>query len=59
MPAPVRLNFHRFSFRLGQKVALVEGPIFVCGHRPKTKELLELFLFLLFTVWFISSSKEI
>ena len=31
--------------------------IFVCGHRPKSKELLELlmfFLFLLFTIWFIS-----
>ena len=34
--------------------------IFVCSHRPKTKELLELFLFfLLFTIWFISSLKEI
>ena len=32
--------------------------IFVCGHRPKTKELLELFLlFLFFTIWFISSYK--
>ena len=30
--------------------------IFVCSHRPKTKELLELFL-LLFTIWFISSLK--
>ena len=30
--------------------------IFVCGHRPKTKELFEL---LLFTIWFISSLKEI
>ena len=37
--------------------------IFVCGHRPKTKELLELllffFLFLLFSIWFISSLKGI
>ena len=33
-----------------------EGAIFVCGHRPKTKELLELFLF---TIWFISSLKGI
>ena len=34
------------------------GAIFVCGHRPKTKELLELFLLLLsFTIWFISSLK--
>ena len=33
--------------------------IFVYGHQPKTKELLELFLFLLlfFTLWFISSLK--
>ena len=31
----------------------------VCGHRPKTKELLEfLLLLLLFTIWFISSLKE-
>ena len=31
---------------------------YVCGHRPKTKELLKLFLFLLFfTIWFISSYK--
>ena len=29
--------------------------IFVCGHWPKTKELLELFLF---TIWFISSFKR-
>ena len=35
--------------------------IFVCGHRQKTKELLELFLLflLLFTIRFISSLKEI
>ena len=34
--------------------------LFVCGHRPKTKELLELLLFLLSsTIWFISSLKEI
>ena len=36
--------------------------VFVCGHWPKTKELLELFLlflFLLFTIWFISSLKGI
>ena len=35
--------------------------IFVCGHRPKTKELLELLflLFLSFAIWFISSLKEI
>ena len=38
---------------------------FACSHRPKTKELLELFLFLLFlfllsfTIWFISSLKKI
>ena len=35
---------------------------FVCGHKPKTKELLELFLFLLlllYTICFISSLKEI
>ena len=33
--------------------------LFVCGHQPKTKELLEFFkfLFLLFTIWFISSFK--
>ena len=31
----------------------------LCGHRPKTKELLELFLLLSFTIWFISSLKEI
>ena len=29
--------------------------IVVCGHRPKTKELLELLLLLLFTFWFNSS----
>ena len=37
--------------------------IFVCGHWPKTKELLELLLLLLllllFTIWFISSLKGI
>ena len=34
--------------------------LFVCGHRPKTKEFLELlFLLLSFTIWFISSLKEI
>ena len=39
--------------------------IFVCGHRPKTKEFLELlflvflFFLLLFTFWFISSLKGI
>ena len=36
--------------------------LFVCGHRLKTKELLELLLLLsllLFTIWFISSLKEI
>ena len=32
--------------------------VFVCGHRPKTKELLELLLFFfLFTFWFKSSFK--
>ena len=30
--------------------------LFVCGHRPKTKELLEFFKFL-FLFWFISSFK--
>ena len=40
-----------------------EKRIVVCGHRPKTKELLELLLllfllFLSFTIWFISSLKE-
>ena len=34
--------------------------IFVCGHRPKTKALLELLLlFFLFSIWFISSLKGI
>ena len=34
--------------------------IIVCGHRPKTKELLELLLFLsLYTIRFISSLKGI
>ena len=37
--------------------------VLVCGHRPKTKELLELLLLFLllffFTIWFISSLKEI
>ena len=37
--------------------------LFVCGHRQKTKELLELLLFfllfLLFTIWLISSLKGI
>ena len=28
--------------------------IFVFGHPPKTKELLELLMFLLFSIWFIS-----
>ena len=32
--------------------------IFVCDHRPKTEELLEL-LFLLFSIWLISSFKGI
>ena len=32
---------------------------FVCGHRPKPKELLELLFLLLFTIWFISSLKGI
>ena len=33
--------------------------IFVCGHRPKTKVLLELLFFLLYTIWFISTLKGI
>ena len=33
----------------------IQGLVFVCGHRPKTKELLEF----LFTIWFISSLKGI
>ena len=37
-------------------IALI--PVFVCGHRPKTKELLQLLLFL-FSIWFISSLKGI
>ena len=32
-------------------------PLFVCGHRPKTNELLELLLFL-FTFWFIPHLNE-
>ena len=31
--------------------------VFVCGHRRKSKELLEFLLFLLFTFWFYSSFK--
>ena len=42
----------------GLRRNLVATCIFVCGHRPKTKELLELFLFLSVTIWFISSLKE-
>ena len=34
---------------------LAEFYLIVSGHRPKTKELLELLFFLLFTIWFISS----
>ena len=38
------------------RVAKATRQLFVCGHEPKTKELLELLLFL-FTIWFISSLK--
>ena len=45
-------------------VGMASSVIFVCSHRPKTKELLEFLLLLflllfLFTIWFISSLKEI
>ena len=44
---------------IGQETVIVQSQdcchkLFVCGHKPKTKELLELLLFfLLFTIWFI------
>ena len=39
---------------------LLKKLLFVCGHRPTTKELLGLlFLLLSFTIWSISSLKEI
>ena len=40
-------------------MAEVQLAIYVCGHRPKNKELLELLLLLLlFIIWFISSFKR-
>ena len=49
----------RLTDRLIQPIDLL-GTFVVCGHWPKTKELLEfLFLLFLFTIWFISSLKEI
>ena len=44
-----------FSYCLKSKI-FEEDLTFVCGHGPKTKELLEfLFYLFLFTLWFISS----
>ena len=53
------LPFSIASLMLSHLVQNCRTPIFVCGHRPKTKELLELLLFLLFSIWFISSLKGI
>ena len=46
----------RFFFKWNAVEALFHLGRFVCGHRPKTKEWLELFLLLilsLFSIWFI------
>ena len=52
---PKYLVFYRDAVGEGQITNLLRvRSIFVCGHRPKTKELLEL---LLFTFWFNSSFK--
>ena len=48
---------HQMTFAL---LIILIDIIFVCSHQPKTEELLELlfFLFLFFTIWFISSFKR-
>ena len=54
MAVEIKLSFKKVA------VLQIKTPTsaFVCGHRPKTKELLELF-FLLFSIRFISSLKGI